>query len=192
MRNPGDLLLDGKGHQPLDFLRGQARRFGDDLDEYTCHIGERVDRNRPEGVNPQKGQQSGEGKNQYAAAEGILKKFIDHAQSLGFNSSDFKIKAPSRTTFSPSFTPSRTSANVPFLSPTLIVLGSKIPGPFSTNTKVRSRSCCTAASGTTRISVPGSDKTRTVANISGFRRPEGFATVKRTAMVRVAVSRTSP
>ncbi len=64
MWNPGDLLFDRKGHQSLDFFGGQAGRFGDDLHEHTRHIGKRVDWNRAEGIEPQKGQQAGERKNQ--------------------------------------------------------------------------------------------------------------------------------
>ena len=60
MRNPGDLLLDGKGHQPFDFFGGQAGRFRDDLHEHARHIGKRVDRNRTEGIDPQKGKKAGE------------------------------------------------------------------------------------------------------------------------------------
>ena len=79
MRNPSDLLLDGKCHQPFDFFRGQAGRFRDDLHDHTCDIGKRIDRNRAEGIEPHKGKKTGEREDQQGTTQRKLKEFVDHA-----------------------------------------------------------------------------------------------------------------
>ncbi len=71
-RGSGQLEFKGEGDEPFDLFRGQSRRFGHDLDQHGGDVGEGIDRNRLEGIEPAEGECEGDDDDQNTLAEGQL------------------------------------------------------------------------------------------------------------------------